>query len=128
MKRQPDDLALQAAVSPPSNRRGDSLSEDVVDSGVEPRIGKVDWETANWVDEGPPPFICGNCRFIVFGQDRDKMDLCMIVDGPFNGGIEPDDSCRFFAHKPDPRIPHGGPNLVVLAGHEEPHDSATDGD
>lgn len=57
------------------------------------------------------PFVCGNCRYIVWGPTYDphsaatapdaSIDLCQIVHGPeHHGGIEASGACRFFAPKP----------------------------
>jgi hypothetical protein len=69
--------------------------------------GKVSKADANFIEEGPYPFVCGNCKFIVWGPSRngdpdpsnldDGADLCQIVDGE----IHPDNACRFFHPKPN---------------------------
>lgn len=67
-----------------------------------PQKGKVSSRDANYTDDGPYPFTCGNCQYIVWGQyDGGDFDFCQIVKGPHKqGGIYPKGSCRFFKEKP----------------------------
>jgi len=66
---------------------------------------KIPWEDANYIKKGPEPFICGNCRLIVYGGQDAKFDRCQIIQGPYEDGqIQPGDTCRFFHHKIDARL------------------------
>jgi hypothetical protein len=89
--------------------------QSILDDPVEevPAVsGKVPPDDANYLDPGPDPFVCGNCRFIVWGGG--DFDLCQIVEDE----IHASGSCRFFKHKEDARaeaIEHGPKNNGVKA-------------
>mgnify|MGYP001593513593 CR=1 FL=1 len=81
-----------------------SLLDDPVEEAPKQSGAKVPPEDANYLDPGPDPFVCGNCKFIVWGGG--DFDLCQIVEDE----IHASGSCRFFKHKEDARadaIEHG---------------------
>lgn len=55
---------------------------------------KVEYRDASYVQDGPIPFVCENCKF--------KAGVyCQKVHGPYEGGsVEGQDSCRFFCPIP----------------------------
>jgi len=55
---------------------------------------KIDAAQANYLDPGPAPFQCANCRYFLH-------DECAIVYGPGeNGAVAPEATCRFFTPNP----------------------------
>ncbi len=92
--------------------RLESQLQSLLDEPVEdapPSTGKVPPDDANYLDPGPDPFVCGNCRYIVWGGG--ESDLCQIVEGD----VYASGACRFFKHKEDARadaVEHGGNGKV----------------
>ena len=81
-----------------------SLLDEPVEDTPQRASGKVPPDDANYLDPGPDPFVCGNCRYIVWGGG--DFDLCQIVEDE----IHASGACRFFKHKEDARadaIEHG---------------------
>ncbi len=62
---------------------------------------KADAKTANYIEPGPYPFVCGNCKFIIWGGKGTRNDSCQLVNGPHKQGmISANGSCRLFQAKP----------------------------
>jgi hypothetical protein len=74
--------------------------------------GKTPYEDADYVEKGPYPFVCGSCDHF----SPEDGGMCDIVEGPYDdGGVEPDDSCRFWTPRsPEQEAPEEEP--------EEPDD------
>lgn len=75
-------------------------------------IGKSTKAEANYIDKGPLPFTCGNCKYIVWGNKSNGADLCQLV----SGDVRPDAACRLFCAKPDYRQQEGheGVHLTIV--------------
>jgi len=96
----------------------DALAKALASSGIgkaklAPRREKVAAPDANYTEDAPAPFQCGNCKWIVWGGDNAKTsdDLCQLVEGPYDdaGHIDPADGCRFWTPKPDAASEGEGP-------------------
>lgn len=73
------------------------LSEFIKGTGG-PASGKESWVVAAYRSPGRYPFICGRCMHFV-PPPEDEMEnseppQCMVVIGPFAGGVQEADDCR----------------------------------
>lgn len=50
--------------------------------------GKQSHEAVNYTQGGPFPFVCETCSYF-----QRKDETCSIVDGPYDGGVEEQDTC-----------------------------------
>jgi hypothetical protein len=92
--RAPEEEALAGALA----------SSGIGTAKLAPTRQKMLAHDANYTEDAPAPFNCGNCKWIVWGGDREKTsdDYCQLVEGPYpDGHIDPGDGCRFWTPKPD---------------------------
>ena len=76
-------------VVPATEQTGEKESGGDEDTGAT----RHSYRDASYVSPGPFPFTCGTCSY------RDGYD-CALVEGPYNGQISPNDTCRFYKPKP----------------------------
>ena len=67
---------------------------------------------ANYVEPGPAPYQCGNCKYILWGGKPSGADLCQLVAGT----IYANGACRFFVAKPNYRMEKGDDGNVTPIG------------
>jgi hypothetical protein len=85
---------------------------------------KTTAKAANYIEPGPYPFVCGNCKFIEWGGKGTRNDSCQLVNGPHKQGmISANGSCRLFQAKPQAGLgPKEGNPTFDPAKLPKPHD------